>query len=112
MENAFNKEDAAILDENQTEFVGYESKQTEAIIRRVKTSGDIAIILDKSTFYAESGGQVGDIGTISGSGFEFTVTNTQMDDRGVYYHIGKFTKGSPKEIKKGMKVIKWLRSFR
>ncbi len=56
---------------------------------------DIAVILEKTCFYAESGGQVGDKGIIKSSSGEFTVENTEKIADCIV-HKGKLTKGSMK----------------
>jgi alanyl-tRNA synthetase len=86
-----------------TEFVGYESSSTDAMILAMLQSdaaidqlenGDQAIIiLDRTPFYAESGGQVGDIGTIKiDDETVFQVTDTQKQND-VYLHIGCLLSG-------------------
>jgi alanyl-tRNA synthetase len=52
----------------------------------------IAIVLDRTPFYGESGGQVGDTGTISGEGFTFEVIDTKREG-GFTLHIGRVTEG-------------------
>jgi alanyl-tRNA synthetase len=54
-------------------FVGYETLETESILLRLS---DGLAVLDKTPFYAESGGQVGDIGTISFNNQTITITDT------------------------------------
>ncbi len=52
----------------------------------------IALVLDRTPFYGESGGQVGDTGTIVGEGFTFDVTDTKRDG-GFTVHVGRVTSG-------------------
>ena len=60
-----------------TEFLGYEKSKAEAKIIAIIEAGDfIDIMLDKTPFYAESGGQVGDTGYIEGKDFKAEVLNT------------------------------------
>ncbi len=60
-----------------TEFLGYEKDTVEAKIIAIIEAGDfIDIMLDKTPFYAESGGQVGDTGIIEGKDFKAEVLNT------------------------------------
>ena len=60
-----------------TEFVGYDNEKAEAKIIAIIEAGDfIDIMLDKTPFYAESGGQVGDTGFIEGEDFKAEVLNT------------------------------------
>ena len=79
----------------KTEFVGYDNTECEAKIigiiaddmsvERV-TEGECTIILDKTVFYGEGGGQVGDTGYIYDKDTLITVTDTKKSD-GVYAHI-------------------------
>jgi len=71
-----------------SEFVGYDHLQTEAVIRQVKPMADrLLITLSKTPFYAESGGQVGDIGEIIGENFKITVENTIKSGNKIV-HVG------------------------
>jgi len=86
----------------RTDFLGYEQSTANgrvvAIIQNgepVKSldNGDQAVvILDCTPFYAESGGQVGDIGILTGDDFEFQVIDTQKQND-VYLHIGFLISG-------------------
>ena len=51
------------------------------------------VVLDKTPFYAEMGGQVADHGTISADGVTFQVTDVQKNKGGKYMHTGKLTQG-------------------
>ena len=53
-----------------------------------------AIITDKSCFYAESGGQVGDKGFITSDTAEFKVTDTRKTSQGIFIHFGNVTSGN------------------
>ena len=75
----FTAEDERTLPEAlaKTDFRGYESLLEEARVVRVKPKGDRALVaLDRTPFYAESGGQVGDRGTLAFDGGEFVVAGT------------------------------------
>ena len=85
-----------------TEFLGYDALQTEATIlgcyadgqRCDQLSGPEAgvLVLDRTSFYAESGGQVGDQGLIVGSGFQFLVEDTRKQGSH-FLHCGKMLEG-------------------
>ncbi len=97
-----------------TEFLGYETTESSAEIRgivaqehlldaltEVGHDNPVQVVLDRSPFYAESGGQVGDRGEIVGEGFTFHVTDTQKDGDLIVHH-GHLVKGT---MKAGAKVI-------
>ncbi len=94
------------LDNTPTTFVGYTEYACEAKVLAVcvgeEVSGTIAggesgiIVLDKTPFYAEMGGQVADHGVITVGESKFEVTNVQKDKGGKYLHHGKMASGSIK----------------
>ncbi|WP_288192479.1 alanine--tRNA ligase [uncultured Phyllobacterium sp.] len=89
-----------------TEFLGYETEKAEGVITalvrdgaQVDSAGEgeaIALVVNQTPFYAESGGQQGDTGIISGDGFTVVVTDTQKKNDGVFVHLGKVLKGTVK----------------
>lgn len=85
-----------VSEEPDSEFLGYEHEQAEAHIRRwAKADNRYLIILDRTPFYAESGGQLGDEGTIAGDGIDLQVNNTWKDnERFVHECRGKFDSAS------------------
>jgi alanyl-tRNA synthetase len=84
------------LDEDMAcEFCGYDDNfALEAKVTDVKPLKDdlIAVILEQTPFYAESGGQVGDKGVLQSDGLEFEVVDTQKEGN-TFVHIGKNVKG-------------------
>jgi len=87
-----------------TEFLGYSTETAEGqIVALVKDgseansaqAGDeIAVVVNQTPFYGESGGQVGDTGKIAGEGFSIAVTDTQKKGDGLFVHYGKVEKGA------------------
>ncbi len=72
-------------DKNKTEFIGYDSLETEANIlkyRKVKAKGKelYQIVLDKTPFYAESGGQVGDKGLLQLNDTTIHIVDTKKEN--------------------------------
>jgi alanyl-tRNA synthetase len=60
-------------------------------------SGDEALVLlDRTPFYAESGGQVGDVGRLAGPDAEFAVSDTQKLAGQFHGHVGRMTRGTLK----------------
>ena len=94
------------LDNTPTEFVGYTQFNCEAKVLAVcvgeEVTGSIAggengiIVLDKTPFYAEMGGQVADHGVLMVGDSRFVVTNVQKDKAGKYLHHGKLNAGTIK----------------
>ena len=86
-----------------TDFLGYETDVAEAIVTALVAEGKEvdrleagmsgAVVLNQTPFYGESGGQVGDTGTISAQGVRFRVTDTQKKADGVFVHLGTVEEG-------------------
>jgi len=94
------------LDTTPTNFVGYNTNVCDAKVLAVcvgeEVTGSITggesgiIVLDKTPFYAEMGGQVADHGVILVGDSRFEVTNVQKDKGGKYLHSGKMLSGTIK----------------
>lgn len=92
--------------DSQTEFTGYELLDDTAQIVALFKAGEAVeqlnageegvIVLDKTPFYGESGGQVGDSGTISTDGATFEVADTQKQAGSLFLHQGKVSAGTLK----------------
>jgi len=88
----------------KTAFEGYERLEEAAKIIALYNDGvSVAslkegecgvVVLDKTPFYAESGGQVGDMGTLGSHVVSFAVQDTQKIQPDVFGHIGEVTKGA------------------
>ncbi|MGN0533573.1 MAG: alanine--tRNA ligase [Eubacterium sp.] len=93
------------IEAEKTEFVGYTDFECEArIIALINADGELAerlgsgeqgiAVLDKTPFYALSGGQVGDSGVIkNGDGNAFIVADTTKNADGIYLHSGEVSRG-------------------
>ena len=93
------------IDANKTEFVGYTDFDCDAkILAIVNADGDLVdmlgagesgtVVLDKTPFYAQSGGQVGDSGVIkNGEDNAFIVADTAKNADSVYLHKGEVSRG-------------------
>ena len=88
----------------ETEFKGYKENKVEASIQAIVAGGELTetleegdsatIILSATSFYGESGGQVGATGMLIDGDNVFTVTDVKKDNAGHFLHIGTMTKGS------------------
>ena len=89
-----------------TEFLGYETETAEGVVAAlVKDGKEVdslesgesgAIVLNQTPFYAESGGQVGDTGMMTGEGVRFRVTDTQKKAGDLFVHLGTVEQGTLK----------------
>ena len=94
------------LDNMPTTFVGYTENNCHAKVLAVVVGDEVAgsiaggetgiLVLDKTPFYAEMGGQVADQGVILVGDSRFQVTNVQKDKGGKYLHYGNMVTGSIK----------------
>ena len=90
-------------DMEATKFIGYTESECEAKVIAIVSGGELTdsasegeeaiVVLDRTVCYAESGGQVGDIGVISGEGMGAAVENTTKNNAGVFLHTCKVTEG-------------------
>ncbi|SDF86381.1 alanyl-tRNA synthetase [Bradyrhizobium brasilense] len=87
-----------------TEFLGYETESAEgAVTALIKDGAEVeslkagesgAIVLNQTPFYGESGGQVGDLGVLTGEGVKFRVTDTQKKAGDLFVHLGTVEQGT------------------
>ncbi|MFA6948410.1 MAG: alanine--tRNA ligase [Eubacteriales bacterium] len=93
----------------KTEFLGYDTDTCEAVVRAIIvdgeavdeiTEGEFSLIFDRTVFYGESGGQVGDTGTVTDADTVISVADTKKTD-GVFVHVCSTAIG---DIKVGDKV--------
>jgi len=89
-----------------TEFLGYETETAEGVVAalvrdghevaELKTGETGAVVVNQTPFYGESGGQVGDTGTMSADGVRFKVSETQKKAGDLFVHIGTVEQGTLK----------------
>jgi alanyl-tRNA synthetase len=89
-----------------TEFLGYDTESAEGVVTALVKDGKDAdslkagesgaIVLNQTPFYAESGGQVGDTGLLTGEGVKFRVTDTQKKVGDLFVHVGTVEQGTLK----------------
>lgn len=90
-------------DSPETDFTGYACTRDQGTIRGLvdgdqlvqrleKSTGEQRVVLDRSPFYGESGGQVGDRGTIRGPAGTFSVSDVQKNGN-ILVHIGSVSDG-------------------
>ncbi len=110
------KEISAILcDRQPTSFVGYEELSCGVTITDIVRENElvnsacegekIAFVLDKTPFYAESGGQCADSGAVCGENFKVSVTDVKKTSSGVFVHFGTVEHGEVKTDYKALAEI-------
>ena len=87
-----------------TDFLGYETETAAGVVVALLRDGKEvptlqkgesgAVVLNQTPFYAESGGQVGDTGVMTGDGVRFAVTDTQKRAGDLFVHFGTVEQGS------------------
>jgi len=88
-----------------TEFLGYATETAEAVIKAIIVDGQpvdealagqsVAILLNQTPFYGESGGQVGDTGVLTGAdNLRIRITDTQKKLGDVFVHLGTVEAGT------------------
>ena len=107
----FDSKKSSVSISDATEFLGYELYENKATVKavirnnksvnKVNEGEEAIIVLDKSSFYGESGGQSGDHGSISIKGSQFQVSDTQKQASNAFEHYGIQSIGS---LKVGDKV--------
>lgn len=86
------------------EFLGYEETEAEgkvaaiivdnAFVDQLEAGQEGMIVLDRTPFYAEKGGQVGDKGLLTGENSLFHVSDCQSPYKGIIAHLGKLERGA------------------
>jgi len=89
--------------EGETDFTGYERLQDHSTVVALFRDGESVdalgsgeqgmVVLDRTPFYAESGGQAGDAGILNANGMQFAVSDTQKQGGAVFGHIGQVAEG-------------------
>ena len=94
------------LDNTPTQFTGYDRNEDEGKVLALVTEGEVSgvlkageegiVVLDKTPFYAEMGGQIGDSGVLECNGAVFQVKDVQKNKGGKFLHYGKLESGELK----------------
>jgi len=98
------KNESIKIDCDKTVFTGYTDFESESkVVALINSKGELSnmlgagdegtVVLDKTPFYAVSGGQVGDSGVISCGDNVFIVADTSKNADGIYLHAGSVSKG-------------------
>ncbi len=87
-----------------TEFLGYEQIQADAqllaivkdgeVVTSASAGDDVSLVFNQTPFYAESGGQVGDVGIVKFEGAEATISDVLKKASGLFVHQAKLVSGT------------------
>ncbi|MDY6017012.1 MAG: alanine--tRNA ligase [Oscillospiraceae bacterium] len=104
----------SLKDCGATEFLGYTDYICDATVKAVISGGEraefasadseAAIVLDRTVFYGESGGQAGDCGRIKTGDAVFEVSSTTKTPDGIFVHFGKIVEGESISVGDGVKA--------
>ena len=107
------------LNLDPTEFTGYETLESQSkiiaiikdnkIVDKVDSGDDIEIILDKTPFYAERGGQIGDTGNLIQGNSKIEINDTVTPYGNIYIHKGKLINGSLNINEKVKSIVNYQR---
>ncbi|MCK6548291.1 alanine--tRNA ligase [Myxococcota bacterium] len=118
-DKAIDKQWFALRDEvGATEFTGYAEDASDAAVRAIvkkdggttasaKVGDEVIVLLDRTPFYAESGGQVGDLGELTWPGGKMMVMDTQKPLPELHAHVGQILEG---ELAQGATVRATVRN--
>ncbi|MFS0644186.1 alanine--tRNA ligase [Siminovitchia sp. 179-K 8D1 HS] len=96
----------------QSAFIGYDTLQVNSVVEAIVKEGELVteadagetvqIILKETPFYAESGGQIADEGTVVGKGLKVKISEVKKAPNGQHLHTGFIEEGT---LKKGDEVV-------
>lgn len=89
-----------------SEFLGYDTETAEGVVQAIVRDGkavdsasagdEVQIVFNQTPFYGESGGQMGDTGTIAGDNAKLSVSDTHKKGEGLFVHVATVTEGTLK----------------
>ena len=104
MKTVYDRRDLRDLGIEPAAFIGYRTLEGKGVVQRIERDGisvgsatageEVAVDLTRTPFYGESGGQLGDKGTLRGMGVEVTVSDTRAPSEGRIIHLGKIREGT------------------
>src|SRR5690606_33190538 len=89
-----------------SEFLGYDTETAEGVVQAIVRDGkavdtasagdEVQIVFNQTPFYGESGGQMGDTGTIAGDNAKLSVSDTHKKGEGLFVHVATVAEGTLK----------------